>query len=178
MLKPRSSVIALSVSLFFVVGMLGNLVLLQKNLTLTEQNTIEYTATVEEIKTWGASDDTYINIVTEEYDSALMISLTISNQMGSSFLADLSNGDTIFFRIQDRMKESLEAKHMGDIVALRTAEREYFTLATYNEWIHEEAVSAKITAITISLIAFTVAIICVFRLINVWPCGTKRHKQG
>ena len=177
MLKKRIPIIVLCFSLFLIIGMLGSLFFLQEDLSLTEENTAEYTATVKDIKTWNVTNDTYINILTEEYGSALMVNLSVSNKMGASFLSDLSIGDEISFRIRNRMKESLETKHMGDIVALHTAEREYFSLSTYNELMRKDAVPTKIAAITISAIAFVVAIGCTLRLTGTWPFREQKRKK-
>ena len=167
--KKRIPIILLCFSLFLIIGMLGNLCFNQEYLNLTEANTVEYTATVEAVKTWEASDNTYINIITKEYNSALVVSVAVSNEMGAAFLSDLSAGDVISFRIWERTKESLEAKHMGDIVALHTAKREYFSLSTYNELMRESAVPAQVAAIAVSLVAFVVAIGCVLRLTGTRP---------
>ena len=177
MFKKKGTIIAFCLSVFYAIGVLGGLYFSQKDMRLTEESTIEYSATVVEIKTWTASDDVYIEIITEEYGTALTVALAVSNQNGQDFLSDIFVGDTITFRIQERMKESLESKHMAIAVALRTARREYYSLEVYNEIMQVDASSAILAAVCLSCIALTVAVYCLFRLTGVWPFKEKRDRS-
>ena len=177
MLKKKGMLITCCLSIIYAVGVLGGLYFFQKDLHLTDENTIQYTATVTEINTWTASEDVYIEIVTEEYGSALTVALAVSNQNGHDFLSDVSVGDVITFRIQERMKESLESKHMAIAVALNTAQREYYSLETYNELLKEDSIGSTLTAICLSCAALIIAAYCVFRLRGLWPYKAQKNKQ-
>lgn len=174
MLKKKGTIIAFCLSIFYTVGVLGGLYFYQKELHLTNENTIEYTATVTEIKTWAVSEDVYIGIGTEEYGSALIVALAVSNQNGHDFLSDISAGDLITFRVQERMKESLESKHMAIAVSLHTVQHKYYTLETYNEMTQADAVPAIPTAVCLSGITLIIAVCCALRLSGRWPFNRKK----
>lgn len=177
MFKKKGTIIAFCLSILYAIGVLGGLYFSQKDMQLTDENTIEYSATVIEIKTWTASDDVYIEIITEEYGTALTVALAVSNRNGQDFLSDISVGDIITFRIQDRMEESLESKHMAIAVALRTARREYYSLETYNEITQEDADTAIPTAVCLSCVALTIAACCMLRMTGTWPFGAKNGQK-
>ena len=177
MFKKKRTLLVLCISILYAIGVLGGVYVSRKDMHLTEKNTIEYTAKVVDIKTWIASEDVYIGIVTEEYDAALTVALAISNQKGQNFLSDISAGEIITFRIQERMKDSLESKHMAIAVALRTAEHNYYSLETYNEIMQASGVSSTSAAICLSCFALIVAVCCAFRLTGSRPFRSKKGKE-
>ena len=167
-MKQRTLTILLFLFLFIAVGMFGNLYFVEQGLHLTEENTLAYTATVTEIATRSTADDMCIEIVTEEYGSALILALSASEQNGQDFLADISVGDVIIFRIQKELKESLESKHLAIAVSLSTAQREYYSLEMYNAEMQKNAVPVKITGVVLGGIALIGAACCILRLTGVW----------
>lgn len=177
MFKKKGTILVFCISILYAIGVLGGVCFSQKDMHLTEENTIEYTAKVVDIKTWIASEDVYIGIVTEEYDAALTVALAVSNQKGKNFLSDISVGEIITFRIQERMKDSLESKHMAIAVALRTAQHDYYSLETYNEIMQANGVSATSAAIGLSCVALIVAVCCLLRLTGARPFRSKKGKE-
>ena len=164
MKKKRTTIVILCCALLSLFGMVGNLFFAREGYSMSEEDTTEFFATFVDTKVVKARNGIYITINTEEYGSALTIPLVITSEMDESFLSDLSPKDTIIVRVPNNMAEYVESKFLGEIVALHTTDKEYFSLEVYNEVTKKAAIPVIIGGSLYCVCAFVIIVGCVLHL--------------
>ena len=155
------------ISFFGTIGLLISMNSIDKQ---TEQSTTEFMATVTHVETTYTEKNTYIEVYTEEYGTMLYISTTISRKINIDDITNLQNGQKILFRVENNKLDEFEKAEFVNVVSLKTTEKEIFSLSSYNEYIHESVIPARITGIVLITVFALVSAYCVLLLkgINVF----------
>lgn len=145
--------------LFFVFSML--LVLMYRFFwNLTDATTTEYAATIAFVKVEDVANGESVTIITQEYDSVLMLQLNDSvSQSTINTLKTLHNGDVIRFRVTNMMQEFLENGSFVEIVSLETENQSVVSLEEYALSIRngERKNIISSTVIIVSLLIMSIA---------------------
>jgi len=143
--------------------MLGNIVAVNTVMIdsrhVSEANTTEFSATVENIRVAGR----HVFIYLEELGESPIISNT-GDLSDTGDFSHLQNGQTVYFRTEDRLLERLEELSLISIVSLRTEAMEIVSLSSYNARLLESRVGLTKVGITFSLIFLSLAIYFAVRL--------------
>lgn len=137
----------------------------------TIKNTTELTGTVANISIIDLGKDTYVQIYVDEYLSHLHIAPSVCLNIDLKNISDLQVGDTVTFRIENDMLEILNTNdYICSVFALKTAEKEIFTLNQYNEYIKHASFPARLINI------FLIIILIIFSTRNVILLKIKKHR--
>ena len=146
----KSIVYPLVLFSIFFFGTSGVLISMNSIDKQTEKNTTEFMATVTNVETTYTGEKIHIEIYTEEYDDTLHISTNVSKKIDMDDINNLKKGQKILFRIQSNMLEQFKNTGFGNIVSLKTSEKEIFSLISYNKYIHDSALPARIAGIVLA----------------------------
>jgi len=110
----------------------------------SEQNTTEFSATIESVEVVGEGKDAYGLINTVESDEALQVfNIEIVADMDS--FRNLSPGQLIYYRIENTWLGEPTYVRAYNIVSLRTSFSEIVTLDSYNNYLDSDGVLLYIT---------------------------------
>ena len=164
MKKRKLIVFSLILFLIFFFGIIGLLISMNSIDKQTEKNTTEFMATVTNVETTDTGKNIYVEIYTEEYGDILHISTSVSKKIDMDDINNLQKGQTIIFRIENNMLDQFEKIGFGNIVSLKTSEKEIFSLISYNKYIHDSAFPARIAGIVLISIFLLTSAHCVLLL--------------
>ena len=156
----RVKIVIMIVSLLFFVILTGVLVSMYEIDKQTEDTTTLYIATIKNIHIAGTMENTYAEIFTNEYDSALRVSTNIASKIDIDSVKELNKGQMIFFRIENFKVEQMDQVEFLDIVSLSTNVKEIYNLDEYNEHIHNAAHPARVTGVVMAVVSLIVALFC------------------
>lgn len=146
------------ISLVFFFGVIGIIISLNSVDKLTTQNTKEFDAVIEKIELTDTGESLYITIYTKEPDKQLNLSTSVSKKISKSKIESLHKGDIVFFRIENDMINQFENSGFGNIVSLKTPEKEILSLDDYNKLIHEPVSIARKACIVVALVFLSICV--------------------
>ena len=152
-MKRKLIFILTFLTLVLFIGSIGLLIFVNAADEYTEDNTVEYAATISQVK--PASFGDYIEIQTNEHTSLLYISEHISPYLNEKQINNLEQNEAIYFRIDSRKNSQLDNVEFVDIVALRTDSEVVFSLSNYNDYIHTAFQPTRIAGVVIAALLFT-----------------------
>lgn len=127
---------------------------------MTEDNTVEYAATVRSIeKKEVGKSGTEIRIYTEEFPNSFRVVGRLCSALGTDKILEIGKGDKISFRI-----EATESALLSDepvfvnVVSLKTEYSELISLNEYNSIMHDTPMPTKTANIALVVILLGLAI--------------------
>ena len=111
---------------------------------MTEENTTEFTATVESVRTTGEDSQMRCIIITSEYYDNLNTNNIREISRTDDFLA-LKSSETVYFRIYNERLNLLDEIGYIYVVAIRTDNIEFVTLDDYNNYMAKIIIAPTIT---------------------------------
>lgn len=150
-------IIALLLFCVIIIGVLLSMFGIDKQ---TKDTTALYFATIKDIHIGGTMENTYVEIFTNEYGSALRVSTNIAGKIDIDSVKELNKGQTIFFRIENIKVEQLNQVEFLDIVSLSTNTEEIYNLDQYNEYMHNAAYPARMTGVVMVIVLIVAALCC------------------
>lgn len=158
MKKQQVRLLALVVAVILFLGMIGVLFMARNSYKQTESNTVEYTATVTDLRVIDFGKEKSISIYTEEYDYYFHIGTIVGSKIDEGLLSLIQTGDKITCRIEDSSNENLDGAIFVPIVALETEDGVVFSLSDYNALMKEASKPAKVVGVIVSLVFLSGAI--------------------
>lgn len=163
-MKPKKKLVVCSVLLLLLsMGMYGIYRNLNSADKQTLQTTYEFTATVTEVTVTNGAE-AYVKIHTEEYGDALRLSSAAAKRMDLTDVCNLHNGQRITFRIENKWLQRFAEADYGEIVALKTEEKEILSLTDYNKYEHESVLPARAAAAISAVVLLLLSLYCFLRL--------------
>ena len=136
-MKKTTLIIKLSISLIFLVGMIGNTFIANIQSIVNEANTAELMATIKSIRTEKVDNHTGVVIEAVEFSELLKI-YDIKYAPNIEDVQSLKAGDQIFFRAETRWVSNVDILGVYDAVSLRDSTKVIYSLDDYNDY-HDES---------------------------------------
>ena len=173
-----TTIFVLIVFLFFLAGSFTPLVLSLSRERLTEINTTEFTATIENVEIMKAKNGDYCTVYTEEYGDKLAVH-NAESIIDINAFKNLRTGQPIFFRIENVWIDQIESMPFIPIAALKTVEKEIMTLDSRNKY--DENILLEMTKIgtILGAVFLLIVIHCILLLkgINVFSRVKNRNNE-
>jgi len=137
-MKTTIRILIIAILLFVLFSMLSSKGSEEKGLKVSLKDTTEFESVVTEIsKRDRESDQSYI-IYVEDFDASLNISKRICELKGFDIGDSIETGDTISYRIENKLLEGVESGIYGEgstlsMVSLSTENGELYSIEDYNE---------------------------------------------
>lgn len=163
MKKSKIISIIMIVSMLFFIATIGLTISMSKIDKQTENTTKFYTATVNSVDIVDTGGSVFAEIHTKEYDNSWHISTNISKNIKMDDVRNLRNGQTIYFRIENKKVEQINEVEFINITSLKTDTKNIFSLEDYNEYIRNSAYPAKTASIIVALLFLFIPIFCYFK---------------
>lgn len=166
-------------SLIFLFGAIGLNFVMYFNYNLTEENTVEFTATIKNIDTANTGALSDVKIYVEEYNMPLYMTSTLCESIDLYEISNLETGDKVHFRVEKNTAQQIEKNNIFcPIVSLKTTEKEILSLNSYNKYMRDASFPARIAAIIITIFFLLMIIHFVFLLkgINIFK-NLKKNSQ-
>lgn len=130
----------------------------------SENTTAYYQATIKSVEIVESSDVKYAQIYTDQYRTVLYITSNIYDSIDKSCLKTLTEGEAIYFRINNEKSKQFNKVEFLDIVSLKTDDAEIFSLDDYNFYVSKSIFPARLLCIVLSavfLLMFVLLIITI-----------------
>ena len=157
------TIVILIMSLWLILGGIAGLTVMTNIEKPSDDNTIEFMATVKnvEIRVLNSSKDGVVR--TEEYSTILVVP-NVEKTVDINDFNNLQSGQTIFFKIDNIWADQFEEMMGCQIVSLRTEKKEILTLNSYNEYKGRREFRAVLTVIIFCPILLLISIHCILLL--------------
>ena len=145
-MRFRKTRIAVIICLLAVsIGLAGNLILMNTDEILSENNTVEFTATIRDVKLNTVGRHTTMEISVNEYDTKLLIA-HVERMIDSEKVKLIHTGDTAYFRVKKQwLKDTaIETLSQIEIGELRIKNSELMSLGDYNKSMDSQRAYATI----------------------------------
>ncbi len=150
MRKIKFTTIILVISVFFLIGTVGNMLNMIQAYHQTENNTTLYSATISKVEI--NNEMMNVKIWVNEYDYYLTIPRFISEEIIDEAW-NLQIGQKIFFRIENFKVDAINSTELINIVSLKTENEDIFTLDEYNKIFKHESIPTQIAATIVALLS-------------------------
>ncbi len=164
MKKLKIKIVIMIVSLLFFVATIGLIVSMSKIDKQTEDTTTFYTATVIDVEVTDTGENIFAEIHTKEYNTSLHISTNISKKIRMDDVKNLSNGQTIFFGIENIKVQQMNKVEFVNITSLKTDTKDILSLEEYNRCIYNSAYPARIASIIMASLLFFISLFCYLKI--------------
>ena len=171
MKKSKIKTVTMIMSLLLFVVAIGLNISMGNIDKQTEDTTTFYTATVISVDVTDAGENSFADIQTKEYNTALHISTNISKNMGMDEVRNLSNGQKIWFGIENTKAQQMNKVEFVTITALKTDTKEILSLEQYNQYIHDSAHPARIASVVMACFFLVISVFCYW---NIKKNGSRR----
>lgn len=133
--------------LIISIGISVVLVFSFNKVNLTYDDTVEYSASVTEIKEISNRNDTSIRIFIDEHLSYLLVSPRLTEKINYEIFNKIEINDTVVFRIDKKNDIHINSVEFLDIVYLATDAGVILSLDDYNSCTKESAKKTQIASI-------------------------------
>jgi len=158
-------VLALILCLVYFFCSIGLYVFISSRDGTREENTRQFSATVDYAAVKEGHEDVRVEIYVKEYSASLYIDPNVSNNVNVEDFRSLKAGDKISFRIENYNDyDELNNGVFVPIVSLKTLEKDIFTLNDYNTYVSTEMKNAKIASLIMMLVFLGLSVWCAVRL--------------
>ena len=164
MKKQTVKTVVMFIFVLLFVVMIGLLISMSKIDKQTEDTTTFYTATVVDVSINTVGDNTFAEIYTNEYSTALYVSTNIGNNIKIDDMENLTNGQRIIFGIEKAKVEQMDKVEFVNITSLKTDTKDIISLDDYNKYIRNSAYPARIVCSIMASLFFFVSILCYIKI--------------
>ena len=146
-------IIALAIGLLIPTGFL---VLLHQDHNQTESTTKQLIGTITNVEFIDNRGDFSIKIYTKEFTPFLLLT-TNNKYMEKNDVASLQNGQTILFRVKNKVYEQMQEEDVIflSIVSLDTTTKSIYSLEEQNQYVQEATFPTKAIVIVVSLLVLS-----------------------
>ena len=109
-------------------------------------------------------ENIFAEIHTKEYNTSLHISTNISKNIRMDDVKNLSNGQTIFFGIENIKVQQMNKVEFVNITSLKTDTKDILSLEEYNRCIYNSAYPARIASIIMASLLFFISLFCYLKI--------------
>ena len=148
----------------FFVEITALLILMRDEDQQTEETTALYTATVTDVKIVNVDEDVSVRIFVKEYDTYLLITSDIVQNISMDDVKRLGEGQTIIFRIENYKVPNMGYVAFVDISSLSTETTDIFTLEEHNQYTQESLFIPRIAGGVIAALLLYAAIVNLLKI--------------
>lgn len=164
-MRNRFSLLVLIIPVFFLIGALGNIIIMNNMEEFSEGNTTEFMATVVHVNVNAPATTERDILYTEEYTDKINL-LNIRKFIDMKDFAYIQPGQIIFFRVDNVLLDQFDKIKSINIVSLRTEEKEIVSLSRYNEAGERELFFVTVAGSIIIAISILSIIVIIARAIS------------
>ena len=164
MKRAKYQFIIMIVSFVFFIGSTCLLIFTRNIDQQTEETTTLYAATVTGVEVTKIGNDISAEISVKEYSNNLLISESICKKINIDDVQHLETGQIIYFRIENFMAQHLNNAAFVNIASLKTDAKDIFSLADYNQYVHDSSYPGRILTIVAAAICLSISISYFFKI--------------
>lgn len=157
----RTRIVVIICLLVVSIGLAGNLILMNVDERLSKNDTVEFTATIRDVKLNTVGKHATMEITVNEYDTKLLIAHA-EQKIDNEKVESIHTGDTCYFRVQKQWLEdtAIETLSQVGIVELKIKNNEIVSLGDYNKGMDSQRAYATIAGVLVIILMLLICGFC------------------